>query len=84
MAFTDELEKKLGFAAKQVSCRVEWFPGCAVVIEGCRGLYYYSPECVKVRAKKGKIVVEGEGLYVSDTRAEEIVLRGNALIVRWE
>ena len=82
MAFIKEIEEKLG--AAEITCRIEWFPGYGVIVEGGKGLYYYSPECVKVRAKNGMVIVEGEGLYVHETKTDEVVLRGKAECVRWE
>ena len=84
MAFSKELEEKLGQVVGEVTCRIEWLPNLGVIVEGGKGLYYYSPECVKVRAKGGMVVVEGEGLYVYETRTDEVVLRGRAASVRWE
>ena len=84
MAFSKELEEKLGQVVGEVTCRIEWLPNLGVIVEGGKGLYYYSPECVKVRAKGGMVVVEGEGLYVYETRTDEVVLRGGAASVRWE
>ena len=84
MAFSDELEEKLGRAVSEAACRVNWFPGVGVIVEGGKGLYYYSPECVKVRVKGGMIVVEGKDLFVYETRTDELALRGKAECVRWE
>lgn len=84
MAFSKEIEEKLGQVVGEVTCRIEWLPNFGVIVEGGKGLYYYSPKCVKVRAKGGMVVVEGEGLYVYETRTDEVVLRGRAASVRWE
>lgn len=83
MAFLDETMQKLGMSSG-AACRVCVYPEAGAVAEGCRGLYYYSPVCVKLRTRGGMVVIEGSALTVGDSCEEEIILRGKVSCVRWE
>ena len=85
MSFWEETAQLLGMRVDGgVVCRVCVYPAAGAVVEGGQGLYYYSPQCVKVRVKGGKAVIEGGDLTVSESAPGQLVLRGRVECVRWE
>ena len=77
MSWIDEVTEDWG-----VGCAVHVYP-CLVVVEGHKGLLSYSPDCVKVKRRRGCVCISGCGLTAGRLDREELVVKGKIERVEW-
>ena len=77
MSWKDEIERDWG-----VGCCVHVYP-CRVVVEGHKGLLSYTPECVKIKRRKGAVCIAGCDLAAEQVDREELVVVGRIDRVEW-
>ena len=76
MAWREDLSDLIG----DLSVGVHVYAGGSV-IEGHHGILTYTPDCVKVRRRRGAVTVEGEGLRVRQITRDEVWVSGTVKAV---
>lgn len=55
---------------------IEFFGGCEVVIDGCRGILEYGNEAIKLNIGKGTIVFSGKELTMGYMANDSVQIKG--------
>lgn len=76
MSFIEEIKSKLDLS-KLYGYRMLLVGGAGVVIEGHRGVYEISDTIIRIRVKKGSIIVNGHDLIIKDISDSEIYIEGS-------
>ena len=65
------------------SVQTQIFGSSCIVIEGCTGVYEYNENYLKLRLKKGAVVVCGSGFDISAFENETITVNGNIVTLEF-
>ncbi len=74
--YFEETLERASLALGDYGCKITFIGFCGALIEGHKGLYDYSPDCVAVRVGRKKVTIRGKNFTVKDLTSDELIVCG--------